>query len=104
MIVESHLSLRTEEQDGALRMFLSGELDMATSLIAKQALAAAQDKRRSVVVDLGELTFMDSNGVHILVDAARRADRAGDHLRIVNSRAPVRRLFQVTGNPFLGAQ
>jgi anti-anti-sigma factor len=52
---------------------LAGELDFRTSgdlqLVARTALAAA----RSVVVDLGGVTFIDSSGMRALLDIREEA-------------------------------
>jgi anti-sigma B factor antagonist len=95
------LCIRTEERDGTARMFLSGELDMATAPLVEKSLAAAQGDHEAVVVDLEELTFMGATGLHIFLNAAKRASDKGSRFGIVNSHAPVRRVFEVTRTDFL---
>lgn len=54
---------------------LGGELDCETSPQLAAALADASAKGRAVVVDLTELQFIDSSGLHVLMsgmDGARR--------------------------------
>ena len=56
------------EKDGVV--FLSGELEAATADHARTALRAAQDRVQApVVIDLSALTFCDSCGVRVLLDA-----------------------------------
>ena len=59
--------LTVARQDGTCRLTLRGELDLATAARLEQALAAAGD---DVVLDLRDLTFMDSTGVRVLLEAA----------------------------------
>jgi anti-sigma B factor antagonist len=65
------------DPQGGHRITLRGELDLATTGQLEAALAEAGGR---VVLDLTALTFMDSTGVRVLLEAA---ERAGDGLRIV---------------------
>jgi anti-sigma B factor antagonist len=57
------------ERAGVIR--LAGELDMSTVPELDQMLEAAVERGGAVLVDLTELTFMDSSGIHTLIKAAR---------------------------------
>jgi anti-sigma B factor antagonist len=71
---------------------LRGELDMAT---APGLLHWLTEKARSrLIVDLSELTFMDSSGVAVMIQAK---DRLGDALVLSRPRSNVRRVFELTG-------
>jgi anti-anti-sigma factor len=61
---------------GGCRLTLRGELDLGTADRLEHALAEAGD---DVLLDLRELTFMDSTGVRLLLEAAER----GGGLRIL---------------------
>jgi anti-sigma B factor antagonist len=73
-----------------------GELDVAAGVQLGQTLRAAQRSTR-VVLDLRGLTFIDVSGVLIVLDAARRARRAGGRLMVVRGPPQVDRLFTLTG-------
>ena len=62
---------------GACRLTLRGELDLATVPRLEHALANAGE---DVVLDLRGLTFMDSTGVRVLLEAA---EAAGPGLRMI---------------------
>ena len=55
------------DEGGATRLTLRGELDLATAARLEQALAQSGD---DVLLDLRGLTFMDSTGVRVLLEAA----------------------------------
>ena len=57
-------------KSGASRLTLRGELDLGTAAQLEHALAEAGD---DVLLDLRELTFMDSTGVRVLLEAAERS-------------------------------
>jgi anti-sigma B factor antagonist len=55
------------DESGACRLTLRGELDLATTPRLEDALAEADG---NVLLDLRGLTFMDSTGVRVLLEAA----------------------------------
>lgn len=87
------VKLRTS---GAICITLGGELDLAVSSIVKPALARAQSEASVVVVDLARVEFMDSTGVHMLLDADARARRDGGQLIVARPAHAVRRLLSLT--------
>lgn len=78
---------------------LAGELDPATApvLAARIADLAADAAVSSVVLDLSQVTFLDSSGLRVLVTGseALRARSAGLVLR--DPSANIRRVLEVTG-------
>jgi anti-sigma B factor antagonist len=73
-----------------------GELDIATAPELKQALRRADVRSRRVVLDLRGLTFMDSSGAHVIVDASIRASAAGNRLVLVRGPSQVDRLLALS--------
>ena len=61
------------------------------------ALADAEASHELVVLDLRNLSFMDSTGLRLIVVAERRARESGHRLVIVEGPPWVQRLFEVTG-------
>ena len=76
---------------------VAGDLDIATSPQLVRTLREAQSRARLVVLDLRELAFMDSAGVHAIVDASTRARQAGRQLVLLRGPGAVDRLFALTG-------
>ncbi|MCW2966335.1 MAG: anti-anti-sigma factor [Solirubrobacteraceae bacterium] len=74
-----------------------GELDFASAPELEVALTAAQAGARLVVLDLGALLFIDSSGVHLILDAGQRAADSGRRLVIVGGSPRVREIFALTG-------
>lgn len=73
-----------------------GELDIATAPRLDQMLRTAELRARRLVLDLRELTFMDSCGVHVIVNASIRARRAGCRLVLVRGPSNVDSVFVLT--------
>ena len=99
--------IRIDYDSQRLLMSLRGELDLSnvTSLEHELRQAEASDAKR-IVVDLSLLEFIDSSGLHSLVQAARRSRNAGDRLRLIPGPERVQMVFRLTKTeqhlPFIG--
>jgi anti-anti-sigma factor len=83
-----------EYEPGAVRFALRGELDLAHAYSFDEELRAVEATHPgTVVIDLRELTFLDSCGLARLLAARRRARRLGHRLLLVRGSAAVQRLF-----------
>jgi anti-sigma B factor antagonist len=92
--------LTVESDDGRVAFVPRGELDLATAPeLEDKVLAAVRAGDRAVVLDLRELTFMDSTGVRTIVAAHKAAEEAGTELRVVRPGAdnPVSRVIEISG-------
>lgn len=91
-------SVRERREGGAYRLTPIGELDLVTTPILERAFDAVvgDDAAEVIVVDLTELSFMDSTGIHLLL-RMKAACEGADRLRVINGSRPVQRLLDVTG-------
>ena len=84
--------------DGTIVLEVAGELDGSTKHVLRKALEGALGRaRRAVVVDLCSVTFMDSTGLALMLNAARRLTRQRMGFAIVVDDGPVKRAFQIAG-------
>jgi anti-sigma B factor antagonist len=92
-----------EFRDGStVRLYLRGELDMASRPQVENALMRAEESGATVVeLDLAGLTFMDSSGVHLALDTRRRSRTNGYSLVLLEGSAAVQRVFELTGTDHL---
>jgi anti-sigma B factor antagonist len=89
-----------ESRDGGLGaawVHVAGELDIASAPRLERTLRGAELRARLVVLDLRELTFVDSCGVHVIVYASLRARRAGRRLVLLRGPAQIQRLLALSG-------
>jgi anti-anti-sigma factor len=75
---------------------VSGEIDIATAPTVERELRQAEASHDFVVIDLSEVSFMDSTGLHLIVAANRRLSERGGRLFVVEGSPQIRRLFEVT--------
>jgi len=84
--------------DGAEVVQVAGELDLCSTHTFKEHLASAVDSDAAVVVvDLTEISFIDSTGLSLLAVQARRAALGGPVLAVVCPDGRVRKLLTMTG-------
>jgi anti-anti-sigma factor len=77
---------------------VSGELDMHTAGELQSALdLAIEDRSERIVVDLAEVSFIDSIALGVLAGAGRRLRETGGRLGVVAIGPEVGRPFEVTG-------
>ena len=82
----------------ATTIALSGELDLATLPILQETLIRTEaDGVTAIVIDLVELTFIESSALHALVAARERAEATGCQLLLFGAKPEVRRVFELTG-------
>ena len=74
---------------------VTGELDISTARRLAEMLGQAEGRCPRVVLDLRELTFIDSAGVHVILDANLRASAAGRRLVLVRGPSQVDRVFDL---------
>jgi len=82
----------------ALRLEVTGELDLATAPpLLDRVRAATADQPAAIVLDLAGVFFCDSSGINALIDAQSYAAARGIPLRVVNAQRVTRRALEVTG-------
>lgn len=98
MITPGRLSVRETSEGVVHRLTPIGELDLATAPLLESAFEAVfeDDDAEMIVVDLRELSFIDSTGVHLLI--WMHGVCAGvDRLRMINGSPAVEQLLDLTG-------
>lgn len=89
-----------ERETGAGRHVVSvdGELDMTAAPDLRDAIHAAIDAGAvTVVVDLNDVTFIDSTAIGVLMAARQRLRQAGGSLELVCGEPNVVRILEIVG-------
>jgi len=77
---------------------VAGEVDISTSGELRRALEASLAAPcRELVIDLADVEFMDSSGLHALVEATQVFRTRGGLVCLVKPSQPVLRLLEITG-------
>lgn len=76
---------------------VSGEIDMNTSEQLREVLNEAADKDfESVVVDMEDVTFIDSSGIATLVESLQTLNDNDADLILTNLQDKVRSVFEIS--------
>lgn len=90
----STASVRSTTEGGIPTLYLSGELDLSSvDRLSADVRDTIGEGCLHVIFDLGELTFMDSSGIALLLEVAENVPTV--ELRSASS--IVRRLIEITG-------
>jgi anti-anti-sigma factor len=90
-------SVETVHVGDRLAIVPSGELDMSTAGELEDAVREAEaTAAKRIVIDLGEVTFMDSTGLKVLLEAAARSQANSNRLRLIRGPRRVQRVFALT--------
>jgi anti-anti-sigma factor len=82
--------------DGTTVLVVCGELDLATAAEVKAALDALAEADRATVLDLSEVSFLDSTGLKVIVQASRASQESGWPFAVAAELSePVSRLFEL---------
>jgi anti-anti-sigma factor len=81
------------DADGTLR--LSGEFDMSSIETFRMAVETSADPEQEIVLELKDLTFLDSSGIRAILTMAQEIGTKGVLLR--NPQPNVRRVIELIG-------
>jgi len=85
-----------EGSDGECRIKLAGEFDFSGRDLADEVLQSSASASK-LVLDLSDLEFIDSMGIHFVVTAHQAAEAEGREFTIVRGGPEVDRIFQLVG-------
>jgi anti-sigma B factor antagonist len=90
--------IESSQREGVRFVAVSGELDVATApLLVERLTEAEAGAERLIVLDLTDVVFMDSTGLHVILQAHRRSQQNGNRLRLTKGSDQVQRLFDLAG-------
>jgi anti-anti-sigma factor len=91
------LELSTTDRDGCLVITVRGDLDVTARQELDAYLAEAGRGTSQLVIDLSELTFLDTGGLAVLTRHWRALDRTGGSLILAGARYETARALWITG-------
>jgi len=88
MIEDHPFSVHCDLRDGGAVVVVAGEIDMSTSPALREQLRSPEAQAPTVVLDLREVTFMDSSGLGAIVGQHKRAREHGFRFAVAVGGAP----------------
>ncbi len=93
-----YLTIQVTHSHMACTIALAGEADLLGAPRLQAAFTdACSGEPKLIVLDLKNLTFIDSSGLHALVAGHQLCRTHGHDLKIIPGPANVQRLFELTG-------
>ena len=83
------------EKQGASVVAFTGEVDLESSPAAREILLKCLESTSKVIVDLSEVTYIDSSGVASLVEALQAAKKNGSQFALATVSEPTRRVLEL---------
>jgi anti-sigma B factor antagonist len=90
-----HIDITTE--GGRATVVPVGEVDLGSAAALRGALVEAAGNSDEVVVDLSRVTFIDSMGLSVLIQAKQRQEVDGSSFTIVNPSDRIRYVLELAG-------
>ncbi len=97
-VVEPFIALRVARDGSTAVVSIDGEIEFATApKLRATLLELVHDGPTRIVLDLAGVSFLDSAGISLLIQAKKRLATGGAELVLRRPRSNVRRVLQVTG-------
>lgn len=91
------MQIRTEEKNGISVFRMNGDIDINTSPEVKKSFdQAMSSKSVKVVINLKDVSYVDSSGLATLVEILKNLRSYGGKLKLSNLSVKVRGLFEIT--------
>ena len=95
---DDHYAIEATDEDHARRLVLSGEIDLSTQTVLLDAFTKElHGPAQRLIVDLTNVTFLDSTGINALLNGHKEAKAAGKQFVIVPGPEQVMHSLKVTG-------
>ena len=91
------LTITVRRERGYVIVAVTGEIDISTVAGLRERLFELTEDSQPLIIDMNQVTFIDSAGLGALVGAARRAAANGASLYAVCERPQPRKLLWLTG-------
>src|SRR5436305_6901751 len=77
---------------------LEGEIDLHISPRVTTTLnAAVKAKPRNLVIDMGNVSYIDSSGLAVLIEAMQKVEKYGGKFAIAGLQENVKPIFEIAG-------
>jgi anti-anti-sigma factor len=97
-IAQPEFEIRSERVGDTARLILRGELDLATvPRLRAEAQAMLEQSAHHLVIDLADLTFVDSSGLSLFISLNNRATRENWTLSLTRPSGRTFSVFSITG-------
>ena len=91
------MEIKTREEKEAIIIALEGEVDISvTDPIREKFKKLTDEKRKSILVNMTGVPYIDSSGLGMLVETMQEAGKYGGEIKLVGLTADVKKVFELT--------
>jgi len=93
------MGVKIEKADGEVKAFLDGEIDQhcAVSIRNEIDLAVEACRPENLILDFGEVTFMDSSGIGLVMGRYQTMKSIGGRVSLQNTPVHIRKVMRLAG-------
>ena len=91
------MNISIKKEGGALFIAVAGRLDTVTSAMLKERLEAEGYENADIDFDFGQVEYISSAGLRLILLLQRQTDQTGNKLLIRNVNRVVAEVFKVAG-------
>jgi anti-anti-sigma factor len=95
-IPSPELTLRTDKRADETIVYGSGRITVTTASLLQTTIRAAIPGTKRILMDLTNVTYIDSTGIGAMVSVYLAASKAQCDFKVVNAQPRVRDLFDIT--------
>jgi len=98
VIRPSQFEIHTQLEDGTGRLTVVGELDLATvGDLQDRAQSLLEQSASRLILDLSQMSFIDSSGLRLLISLSARAEKEEWTLGLVRPDQRAFSVFEISG-------
>ena len=96
---KDRMQIKVKQQDHSITACLYGELDHHTAMQTRESLdrLITRYKNSDMVLDLKNLSFMDSSGIGVIIGRYKKLKNSGQSLYVKNASRQIDKVFNVSG-------
>jgi anti-anti-sigma factor len=95
-VAPAGLRVAVSQQGTTTTIHPEGEFDLTAKETMDAAVRQALQRRpEKVVLDLSRVSFIDSSGIHVVIELAKRSARQNAYLVIIPGAPQVQRVFEI---------
>lgn len=93
------MQIKVKQQDHGITASLCGELDHHTAMQTRESLDRLITKYRDtdLVLDLKNLSFMDSSGLGVIIGRYKKLKSNGHNLYVTNANRQIDKVMSISG-------
>jgi anti-sigma B factor antagonist len=96
--MSNEFNLVQEKENDAIKVFLSGEIDIYNTQKLKDELyKIVDDNKTNIKMDCENLEYIDSTGLGVLVGILKKVKEHNKEIYVYNLKDSIKKLFLITG-------